>query len=93
MNLFFLSTYSGLSDLLSPDAVGSLITSFLPSLLFCVISDFCDVLGLQDFGRLTNLSPTYHHYPWFPLELQGPFYGNENNLTCTCEHKTNKPKQ
>lgn len=91
INLYFLSIHSGLSDLLPPDAVGPLITSFLP---FSVISDSCDVLVYYNIlaGSLLFLL-LISHYPWFPLKLHGPFKNNGNNLTCTCKLKVNKPKQ
>lgn len=88
--LICLSIHSGLSDLLPPDAVGPLITSFLP---FPVTSDSCDVLVYYNIlaGSLLFLF-LISHYPRFPLELQGPFKNNGNNLTCTCKLKVNKPK-
>lgn len=92
INLSFLSIHSGLSDLLPPDAVGPLITSFLPfpSLSFQTPVMFLCINILA--GSLLFLL-LISHYPWFPLELHSPFKNNGNNLTCTCKLKVNKPKQ
>lgn len=88
----FLSIHSGLSDLLPPDAVGPLITSFLPfpSLSFQtpVMFLYYNILA----GSLLFLW-LISHYPWFPLELHDPFKNNGNNLTCACKPKVNKPKK